>query len=172
MGSLLTRQKCLSTSKGCLGVARTSINPVGPLKRSRAKATFRLKIATPQLLSGMGTTFEYLAFCQALYQGDNLNHAVGWNRLYREMNMVFMSSYFQKLQLVALCNFLTNHIYFLIYQIIEYHTTVFRWKYQASGGLLNPKRIKNTVIYQSVSSSHYPVMQFIISQLLYNVIMI
>ena len=94
------------------------------------KVSIRPKFAAPQLLLDMRTPFEYLACRQTLDQGDNLSHAVGRNRLNQEVNMVFICTYFQKLQLVALFNFKTNLLNFLIHQIIEYHTTVFRRKYQ------------------------------------------
>lgn len=78
----------------------------------------------------MGTSLEYLTRRQALDQGNDFSHAVSRNRLNQKVNVVFICTYFQKLQLVTLFYFETRLFYFLINHIIEHHTTVFCWKYQ------------------------------------------
>ena len=92
------------------------------------KISVRPELSSPQLLFYLWASFENLPCSNALYDPYNLCHAIGGNTLHKKMYMILITAYFQKIYLVSLFNFQADLFQNLVNRLINYRTSVFRWK--------------------------------------------
>ncbi len=93
------------------------------------KISVRPELSAPQFLFYMRASFEYLLCSYTLYDPyNNLGHAIGGNTLHKKMNMILITANFQKIYLVSLFNFQADLFQNLVNRLINYRTSVFRWK--------------------------------------------
>ena len=94
------------------------------------KIPVRPEFSSPKLFFYLGTPLEYFPCCNAFDCRYDPCHTIRWNRLYKEMHMVLIRAYLQKLQLVALLNFYAHVFHCFINAWVKYRTSVFGRKYQ------------------------------------------
>jgi len=84
----------------------------------------RPELASPKLLLNLRTASKDLSCRQAFYRRDYLCHAVPWNRLHEEMNVVLVGADFQEFHLIALLNLYAYLFYRRVHVLIENGTSV------------------------------------------------
>jgi hypothetical protein len=97
---------------------------------SACKVTVRPEFAAPQLILHFRTAPEYFSCGDALYYRCKLRHAICWNRLYQEMNMIFIRTNLQEFQLVSFLNVQADFLHNLINMSIKHCTPILGRKYQ------------------------------------------
>ena len=88
------------------------------------------ELSTLQLLLHLWASLEYLFRGQAFYQRHELCYTIGRNRLHQKMNMVFVGTNLQKLNLIPICYLKTDFLQYFVYMWIENRSPVFRRKHQ------------------------------------------
>jgi hypothetical protein len=94
------------------------------------KILIRPKFTSPQLLLHLWATLENLLRRYAFEHCYDLRNAVPWHRLNQKMNVVFIRSYLQKLDLVSLLDPKSDSLQFLLHIFIKHYPPVLRRKYQ------------------------------------------
>jgi len=89
--------------------------------------SFGPKLPTPKLLFHFWVKFENLFGRDALDSLDNLAWAHRWNTLYQKMNMVFIRSNFNELNLIALRYLKANVLQGLVNCLSENNSSILRW---------------------------------------------
>ena len=102
---------------------------VSVLAHCAGEVPVRPKLATPQFLPHLRTAFENLSGRYAFDHRHNLCHAVSGNRLHQKMNVIFVRSNFQKLDLVPLFDSKARLFEYLVNLFIDYSPSVLRRKH-------------------------------------------
>jgi len=88
------------------------------------------ELTSPELFLDLGTSFEYFTSCETLDHLDHLGHAVGGHRLDQEMDMVFVCTDFQKLDLVAFFDIQAYVFEYLVNGLVKDYFSVLGREYQ------------------------------------------
>ena len=83
------------------------------------------KFPAPQLFLYSGVNLKYLSRCYAFYNRYYRCGTPSGNRLNQKMNVAFIRSYLQKMNLVSLLYFQTNILQGLINLFVEDNSTIF-----------------------------------------------
>ena len=102
---------------------------VSMLPYGAGEIPIRPKFTAPQLFLDLRTSPENLPCTQALDDRHHLRHRIARNTLHKKMNMILISPYLDKLDLITLFNFHANLFENLVHFSIEYRTPVLRWKH-------------------------------------------
>ena len=128
---------------GSLFVGAVVACPLAMLADRACKISIRPESPSPQLLFHLGATLEDLFRRYAFEHRYDLRHAVPWHRLHQKMNVVFVRTYLQELDLVSLLYPKAHFLQNLLNIIVKYHPPVLRWKYQ----VVQQRRNVVTLVY-------------------------
>ena len=145
-------------------------HPFVPVLAHRAgEIPIRPKLPSPELLLYLRTPLKHLSCRQTLHQGHHLGHTVGRHGLHQKVNVILIGADFQKLDLIAPLNGQTHFFDHFVNLGIDHRSPVLRRKdevieqyrdvvtlmqidthpanllHAASGGELNPKRLKTAI---------------------------
>ncbi len=89
------------------------------------KVSITPKFSTPKLLFHFWMLLEYFPSSKIFYCRNDLRGTLCWHTLYQEMNMIFVNTYFQKMNFIALPYFNTDILQGFINFFTEYYTLIF-----------------------------------------------
>ena len=84
----------------------------------------RPELASPKLLLNVRTASKDLSRRQAFYGRDYLCHAVRWNRLHKEMDVILVCADFQEFHLISLLNLYAYLFYLRVHVLVEHGASV------------------------------------------------
>jgi len=89
------------------------------------KVSFAPEFSAPQYFLNFRLFFKHFLRCYTLHCLNYFSRTLCRNRLYKEMNMVSIGSYFNKYHIESFPNFKTDVFYFIINILAENHFPVF-----------------------------------------------
>ena len=105
------------------------------------------KFPAPKLLLHFRVLLEYFSEGQTLHCRNDLSRTLCRHTFYQEMNMVFVNSYFQKMNFIALRYFKTDIFQGFIYFFTEYYSAIFCRTHKMIQQYWNIMRLMNVLAF-------------------------